>query len=57
MMNSTKELDEIILPGLKVLEDAIEPRVNIGYAKLIWFVLEVIFLVIFISPLCKNVCR
>ena len=57
MMNSTKELDEIILPRLKVLEDTIAPRVNIGYAILIWFVLEVILLVIFISSLPKNVCR
>ena len=57
MMNSTKELDEIILPRLKVLEEAIAPRVNIGYAILIWFVLEVILLVIFISSSCKNVCR
>ena len=48
MMNSTKQLDETILPRLKVaLEGTVIPRVYIGYAILIWFVLEVILLVLF----------
>ena len=53
IMNSTKELGEIILPRLKVLDNTIAPRVNIGYVILIWFVLEVILLIIFISSLPK----
>ena len=56
LINSTKDLDEKILPKLKsALEDAVIPRIYIGYAILIWFVLEVIITSpILISSLCKH---
>lgn len=57
LINSTKDLDEKILPKLKsALEDAaVIPRVYIGYAILIWFVLEVIITsCISISSLYKH---
>lgn len=56
LINSTKDLDEQVLPKLKsALEDAVIPRIYIGYGILIWFVLKVIIASpIFISYLCKH---
>ena len=44
MINGTKDLDDTILPRLKSAldEGTVTPRIHIGYAILIWFVLEVI---------------
>lgn len=56
LINSTKDLDEQVLPKLKsALEDAVIPRIYIGYAILIWFVLKVIITSpILICCLCKH---